>query len=89
MHNIDGGLIMAEQSIKIKIAGREYPLKVNSQDHEEVVRKAADDINRMITIYQDKFPGKPLVEIMSFVALNVCMSNHPSLSSDRQNRHCL
>lgn len=72
---------MAEQSIKIKIAGREYPLKVNSQDHEEVVRKAADDINRMITIYQDKFPGKPLVEIMSFVALNVCTSN---ISLNRQ-----
>ena len=66
---------MAEQSIKIKIAGREYPLKVNSQDHEEVVRKAAEDINKITSIYQDKFPGKSLVEILSFVALNVCTSN--------------
>lgn len=66
---------MAEQSIKIKIAGREYPLKVNSQDHEEVVRKAAEDINKITAIYQDKFPGKSLVEILSFVALNVCTSN--------------
>ncbi len=66
---------MAEQSIRIRIAGREYPLKVNSPEHEEVVRKAADDINRMIAAYQDKFPGKPLIEIISFVALNVCTSN--------------
>ena len=66
---------MAEQSIKIKITGREYPLKVNSQDHEEVVRKAAEDINKITAIYQDKFPGKSLVEILSFVALNVCTSN--------------
>lgn len=66
---------MAGQSIKIKIAGREYPLKVNSPEHEEVVRKAADDINKMIAAYQDKFPDKPLIEIMSFVALNVCTSN--------------
>ena len=66
---------MAEQSITIKIAGRSYPLKVNSPEHEEVIRKAADDINRMLEAYQNKFPEKPMVEILSFVALNVCMSN--------------
>ena len=66
---------MAEQSISIKIADRSYPLKVNSQEHEEVIRKAADDINRMIGKYQERFPGKGMIEILSFVALNVCMSN--------------
>ena len=63
------------QSINIKIADRSYPLKVNSPEHEEVIRKAADDINKMVTKYQDKFPGKGMVEILSFVALNTCMSN--------------
>ena len=66
---------MAEQNIKIKIAGREYPLKVNSPEHEEVIRKAADDINKMVEIYQERYSGKPLIEILSFVALNVCISN--------------
>ena len=63
------------QSINIKIADRSYPLKVNSPEHEEVIRKAADDINKMVTKYQDKFPGKSMIEILSFVTLNTCMSN--------------
>ena len=63
------------QSINIKIADRTYPLKVNSPEHEEVIRKAADDINKMVTKYQDRFPGKGMIEILSFVALNTCMSN--------------
>ena len=63
------------QSISIKIADRTYPLKVNSPEHEEVIRKAADDINRMVTKYQERYPGKGMIEILSFVALNTCMSN--------------
>ena len=63
------------QSINIKIADKTYPLKVNSPEHEELIRKAADDINKMVTKYQDKFPGKGMVEILSFVTLNTCMSN--------------
>jgi cell division protein ZapA len=66
---------MAEQSISIKIADRTYPLKVTSAEHEEVIRKAAEDINRMISKYQEKYPGKGMIEILSFVALNTCMSN--------------
>lgn len=63
------------QSINIKIAERTYLLKANSPEHEELIRKAADDINRKIGFYQDKFPGKSMVEILSFVALNVCMAS--------------
>ena len=33
-------------SINIKIAEKTYPLKVTSPEHEELIRKAADDINR-------------------------------------------
>ena len=40
-----------------------------------MIRKAADDINRMVAKYQDRFPGKGMIEILSFVALNTCMSN--------------
>ena len=64
-----------EQSIKIKIADREYPLKVSSPEKEEVIRKAAADLNKKISLYQDKYPNKGMIEILSFVALNVSMAN--------------
>ena len=47
-----------EQSIKIKIADREYPLKVSSPEKEEGIRKAAADLNKKITLYQEKYPNK-------------------------------
>ena len=64
-----------EQSIKIKIADREYPLKVSSPEKEEVIRKAAAELNKKINLYQDKYPTKGMIEILSFVALNVSMTN--------------
>ena len=64
-----------EQSIKIKIADREYPLKVSSPEKEEVIRKAAADLNKKITLYQEKYPHKGMIEILSFVALNVSMNS--------------
>ena len=63
------------QSINIKIAGRQYNLSATSPEHEEVIRKAADDVNRKISQYQEKFPNKGLTEIISFMALNVCMNS--------------
>ena len=46
------------QSITIRIADRTYSLKVSSPEHEEVIRKAAGEINRKVKLYLDKFPGK-------------------------------
>ena len=63
------------QSINIKIAGRAYNLHVTSPEQEEVIRMAAEDINKKIAHYQEKFPTKGITEIMSFMALNVCMNN--------------
>ena len=64
-----------EQSIKIKIAEREYPLKVTSTQQEEDIRKAAQEINRQIQAYQSRYQDKTLVEILSIMALNVCVNN--------------
>ena len=63
------------QSITIKIADRPYSLKVTSPEQEELIRKAADEVNRKISAYQDRMPGKGIVELLSFAALNVCMAN--------------
>ena len=64
-----------EQSIKIRIADREYPLKVSSPDKEEIIRKATSELNKKINLYQEKYPNKGMIEILSFVALNVSMAN--------------
>ena len=63
------------QNISIKIADRPYSLKVSSPEQEEIIRKAADEVNRKVHAYQDKLPGKGTIELLSFAALNVCMTN--------------
>ena len=40
-----------------------------------MIRKAAADLNKKINLYQDKYPTKGMIEILSFVALNVSMTN--------------
>ena len=64
-----------EQSIKVKIAGYTFPLKVNSQEQEEYIRKSAQEINRQITAFQTRYPNKSLIEILSIMSLNVCVTN--------------
>ena len=64
-----------DQKIKIKIADYTFSLVAKSPEQEEVIRKAADDINRKVALYQEKFPDKGILEILSFVTLNVCMAN--------------
>lgn len=64
-----------EQNIKITIASRTYSLKASSQRKEELIRKAAVEINQTYNAYIEKFPGRGTADIMSFVALNICMNN--------------
>ena len=40
------------QSITIRIADRTYSLKVSSPEHEEVIRKAAGEINKKVKLCQ-------------------------------------
>ena len=58
------------QSIKVTIAERTFPLTVNSPEHEELIRKAAAEINRKVKFYLEKFPSKSPHEVMALVALN-------------------
>jgi len=61
-----------DQKISIKIAERTFNLTATSPEQEEVIRLAADAINRRLESYTRKNPGKTLVELMSMVALNEC-----------------
>lgn len=62
------------QSIKIKIAGNEYPLVASSPEMERLMRLAAEAINQKLTAYDAKFPNKSLADKLSFVALNETVS---------------
>ncbi len=66
---------MAEQKISIVISDRTYCLKASSPENEEVIRKAANVINQKVSNYRKQFLGKPEVDILSFVALNECITN--------------
>ena len=58
------------QSIKIKIAGNEYPLVASTPEMEQLMRLAAEALNQKLTAYDAKFPNKYLSDKLSFVALN-------------------
>jgi len=66
--------VIMEQSITIKIAGKDYPLKATSPEMEQLMRLAAETINQKLAVYDAKFPDKTLVDKLSFVALNETVS---------------
>lgn len=71
----------AGRSITVKIAGREYCLKVKDADEEEAYRLASDSVNKRIQMYQKKFLGKPETDILAFTAFSVCLANVKSARS--------
>ena len=61
-------------SIRLNIADRFYPLKVD-RGEEEQLRKAAKFINDRITKYKLKYTSKDIQDIMSMVILEVVNKN--------------
>ena len=59
-----------DQSITLRIAGKEYSLKVQSPEMEQLMRLAAENINQMLAKYDEKFPDKTLLDKLSFDTLN-------------------
>ncbi|MCA6077935.1 cell division protein ZapA [Fulvivirga sedimenti] len=60
---------MDELSIKIKIADREYPMKVRPED-EERVRKAGKSINERLRNYRERFGIDDKQDLLSMVAFD-------------------
>ena len=50
---------MAEQRIRLVIAGREYPLEAESPEMEQLMRLAAEDVNSMLKKFDEQFPTTP------------------------------
>lgn len=63
-----------DQRIKIRIAERDYNMSAPTPKDEERIRLAANAVNMKISGYAGKFPGKSMVDILAFVALNESIS---------------
>jgi len=60
---------MDELSIKIKIADREYPMKVKTED-EQRVRNAGKSINERIRVYRERFGIDDKQDLLAMVAFD-------------------
>ena len=71
---------MGEISIKINIADRVYPLKVNMEE-EEIIRRAAKLINDRIKEYQENYEVKDKQDLLSMCVLHYATS---ALKADKK-----
>lgn len=75
---------MSKLSIKIKLADREYPMKVTPEE-EELIRKAGKIVNDKIKIFKSQFGIDDKQDLLAMVAFD-CMveklKNESSGSSD-------
>ena len=63
-----------EQMITLSIAGRQFQLKAASPEMEQSMRFAAEDINKMLARYTERYPDKDFVEMLLFVTLTQTVS---------------
>jgi len=64
---------MSGQSITLKIAGKEYPLRADTPELEQLMRLAAEDVNAMLVRYNERYSSKSEFDKLAFVALNEAM----------------
>lgn len=57
-------------SIRVNIADRYYPLKIN-RDEEERIRKAAKLINERVLQYKQKYADKDVLDFIAMTALQL------------------
>ena len=65
---------MEGQSITLKIAGKEYSLKAQSPEDEQLMRLAAGDVNSMLSYYNANYPNQEDMDKLAFVTLTQAMS---------------
>ncbi len=57
------------QSVKLKIAGKEYSLTAASEEQEQLMRLAAKDVNEMLDRFNERFVETDMVDKFAFVAV--------------------
>ncbi len=61
--------IVTKLKINLVIAGRTYPLRVNSTQEEEGMRKAAANINELISRYEQNYAVSDKQDVLAMCAL--------------------
>jgi cell division protein ZapA len=61
---------MSQLSIKVNIAGRTYPLTIERSE-EEMIRKAADNINESIKNLKENYAVKDMQDLLAMTALQL------------------
>ncbi len=64
-----------QREISVTILSSSFRLKATSERNEQLIRAAADGLNRMAKQYSQNYPDKDDSDILRFVALNVCLKN--------------
>ena len=77
---------MDELTISVAIADRPYRLTIKRSE-EELIRKAADEINKNIKYYSDNFSYNDRQDLLAMVTLekttNALINKNDSIESDR------
>lgn len=60
---------MAKIKVNVVIAGRTYPLSVNSTEEEEGMRKAAKEINELIAKFEQSYAVADKQDVLAMSAL--------------------
>lgn len=61
------------RKINVTILGKQFGLQASSERQERFIRIAAETLNRMVEQCSAKFQLGDNVDILIFVALNICM----------------
>ncbi|PWG04256.1 cell division protein ZapA [Polaribacter aquimarinus] len=78
---------MGKLKINIVIAGRTYPLSVNNTKEEEGMRKAANSINKLISMYEQNYAVSDKQDVLAMCALQFASKVEiSSIEKDSTNR---
>ncbi len=81
---------MAKLKVNIVIAGRTYPLSVNSTQEEEGMRKAAKNINQLISKFEQSYAVSDKQDVLAMCALQFASKAEiASLQTDEETGEAL
>ena len=60
---------MGTQAITVRIAGKSYPMTVESAQEEETIRKAERQIRERLKMYEDKYAVTDVRDLLSMCVL--------------------
>jgi cell division protein ZapA (FtsZ GTPase activity inhibitor) len=68
---------MAKKSLKVVVAGRTYPLSVNENEEDRVL-KAVEDINNSIKLLQQNYAVRDMQDLLAMTALQMASKGEKS-----------